>query len=91
VPTISGAQCGPVHNRCHHDAHGSLGQIRVPSAPAARRCVMAVPTACVWGEIQLFSPGPTDGEGVCLLRVGVEEAGTEAPRVGGDQGLAVFR
>jgi hypothetical protein len=33
-----------------------LGQIRVPSAPAARRCVTAVPTARVCGKIQLFSP-----------------------------------
>ena len=56
VPTTSGAQYGPVRSRCHHDAHGALGQIRVPSAPAARRCVMAVPTACVGGKIQLFSP-----------------------------------
>jgi hypothetical protein len=62
----------------------------VPSAPTARRCVTAVPTTCVGGEIQLFSPSPTDGEGVCPLLVGVEEAGTETPRVGGDQGLAVL-
>jgi hypothetical protein len=51
---MSGAQCGPARSRCHHDAHGALGQIRVPSAPAAR--MTAVPTVYVGGGIPLFSP-----------------------------------
>jgi hypothetical protein len=52
-PVLAGTQQVPP---CHQDAHGALGQIRVPSAPAARWCVMAVQTACVWGKTQLFSP-----------------------------------